>query len=47
MIAGLREVGGAGSAEWMQQHSLPRAVAKENLLAGIRGRQDEGETPLD
>ena len=46
VIDGLRESGGAATADWMEQHSLPRAMAKADLLAGIRGRQDEGESPL-
>ena len=47
VIDGLRQSGGTATADWMEQHSLPRAIAKADLLAGIRGRQDEGESPLD
>lgn len=38
VIEGLRETGGAEAADWMAEHSLPRAQAKADLLAGIRQR---------
>ncbi len=36
VIDGLRASGGEATAEWMADHSLPRAQAKADLLAGIR-----------
>jgi transcriptional regulator len=36
VIDGLRASGGAATADWMADHSLPRAQAKADLLAGIR-----------
>ncbi len=36
VIEGLRASGGAATADWMAEHSLPRAQAKADLLAGIR-----------
>ena len=39
VIAGLRASGGEASADWMAEHSLPRAQAKADLLAGIRERR--------
>jgi hypothetical protein len=36
VIAGLAESGNAEAAEWMRKHSLPRALAKAEMLAGIR-----------
>ena len=39
VIDGLRSSGGAGSADWMLEHSLPRAEAKAGLLAAIRKRR--------
>jgi transcriptional regulator len=39
VIDGLRDSGGAATAEWMAEHSLPRAQAKADLLAGIRDRR--------
>lgn len=47
VIEGLRGAGDLATADWMERHSLPRARAKADLLAGIRGRQGEGESPLD
>ena len=38
VIDGLRASGGEATAEWMAEHSLPRAQAKADLLAGIRDR---------
>ena len=38
VIDGLRASGGVATAEWMAEHSLPRAQAKADLLAGIRDR---------
>ena len=38
VIDGLRGSGGEATAEWMAEHSLPRAQAKADLLAGIRDR---------
>jgi transcriptional regulator len=38
VIEGLRASGGEATAEWMAEHSLPRAEAKAQLLAGIRDR---------
>lgn len=39
VIDGLRAGGGEATAEWMAEHSLPRATAKAELLAGIRDRR--------
>lgn len=39
VISGLQGDGGAETAEWMATHSLPRARAKADLLAGIRGKR--------
>ncbi len=39
VIDGLRAGGGEASADWMAEHSLPRAQAKADLLAGIRARR--------
>ncbi len=39
VIDGLRANGGEPTAEWMADHSLPRALAKADLLAGIRERR--------
>jgi transcriptional regulator len=39
VIGGLRASGGEAAAEWMAEHSLPRARAKADLLAGIRERR--------
>ncbi|HEY3336923.1 MAG TPA: FMN-binding negative transcriptional regulator [Propionicimonas sp.] len=39
VIDGLRAGGGEATAEWMAEHSLPRARAKADLLAGIRERR--------
>jgi transcriptional regulator len=39
VIDGLRASGGGATAEWMAEHSLPRAQAKADLLAGIRDRR--------
>ena len=47
VIGGLRDAGGAATADWMEQNSLPRALAKADLLAGIRGHREAGESPLD
>ena len=38
VIEGLRDRGGDATADWMQEHSLPRAREKADLLAGIRQR---------
>lgn len=47
VIEGLRRSGGATTADWMEQNSLPRARAKADLVAGIRGRGNGSESPLD
>lgn len=47
VIDGLRGAGGTATADWMEQNSLPRSLAKADLLAGIRGRESGSETPLD
>ena len=39
VVAGLQASGGAATADWMAEHSLPRAQAKADLLAGIRNRR--------
>ena len=39
VIDGLRASGGDATAGWMAEHSLPRAQAKADLLAGIRDRR--------
>lgn len=39
VIDGLRASGGEATADWMAEHSLPRAQAKADLLAGIRDRR--------
>ncbi|MGC3993366.1 MAG: hypothetical protein QM779_04440 [Propionicimonas sp.] len=39
VIDGLRGAGGDATADWMEEHSLPRARAKAELLDGIRTRQ--------
>ena len=39
VIDGLRASGGEATADWMAGHSLPRAQAKSELLAGIRDRR--------
>lgn len=36
VIEGLRSSGGEATAKWMAEHSLPKAQAKADLLAGIR-----------
>ncbi len=36
VIVGLRSAGSEATADWMEQHSLPRARAKADLLAGLR-----------
>lgn len=36
VIEGLAESGNADAAEWMREHSLPRAEAKLNMLSEIR-----------
>jgi transcriptional regulator len=36
VIDGLRGAGGEATADWMEEHSLPRALAKADLLAGLR-----------
>lgn len=36
VIDGLRGTGGGPTADWMAMHSLPRAEAKADLLAGLR-----------
>jgi len=36
VIDGLRTAGGDDTADWMAEHSLPRAQAKADLLAGLR-----------
>ena len=38
VVAGLHSSGGEATADWMTEHSLPRAQAKADLLAGIRNR---------
>ncbi len=47
VIDGLRGAGGGATADWMEQNSLPRALAKAGLLAGIRGREGGSDSPLD
>jgi transcriptional regulator len=37
VIDGLRGAGAEATADWMEEHSLPRARAKADLLAGLRG----------
>ncbi len=37
VIDGLRGTGGDDTADWLAEHSLPRARAKADLLAGLRG----------
>lgn len=39
VIDGLRASGADSTAAWMAEHSLPRAQAKADLLAGIRERR--------
>lgn len=39
VIDGLRDVGNEETADWMVEHSLPRARAKADLLAGLRRRR--------
>jgi len=39
VIAGLQDSGGTETAGWMTAHSLPRAQAKAELLAGIRDKR--------
>ena len=39
VIAGLQGSGGEATADWMAEHSLPRAQAKADLLAGIRAHR--------
>ena len=39
VIDGLRSAGGEATADWMAEHSLPRAQAKAELLAGLRTRR--------
>jgi transcriptional regulator len=39
VITGLRETGCPAVADWMESLSLPRALEKEQLLAGIRQRR--------
>jgi transcriptional regulator len=39
VIDGLRSADGAATADWMAEHSLPRAQAKADLLAGLRTRR--------
>ncbi|MFT4109487.1 FMN-binding negative transcriptional regulator [Propionicimonas sp.] len=39
VIHGLREAGSRATADWMEEHSLPRARAKADLLDGIRTRR--------
>jgi transcriptional regulator len=36
VIAGLAASGSTEAAEWMQENSLPRALAKSEMLAGLR-----------
>lgn len=38
VIDGLRGAGGDATADWMEAHTLPRAQAKADLLAGLRER---------
>lgn len=38
VIDGLQATGASATADWMASHSLPRAQAKADLLAGIRDR---------
>jgi len=39
VIEGLRGSGERATADWMAEHSLPRALAKAELLSGIRERR--------
>jgi transcriptional regulator len=39
VIEGLRGAGEQDSADWMSENSLPRALAKADLLAGLRERR--------
>ncbi len=43
VIDGLEGAGGEETADWMREHSLPRAQAKADLLAGIRQRHVEAD----
>lgn len=40
VIRGLRTSGGVDTADWMAGNSLPRALAKADLLAGLRRRHE-------
>lgn len=43
VIDGLEQAGGEATAAWMRTHSLPRAQAKADLLAGLRARHVEAD----
>lgn len=43
VIEGLDSTGDEATADWMRTHSLPRAEAKADLLAGIRSRHAEAD----
>jgi transcriptional regulator len=43
VIDGLEASGGTATAEWMRQHSLPRAQAKAEMLEGLRRRTVEAD----
>lgn len=43
VIGGLERSGGEATADWMREHSLPRAQAKADLLAGIRQRRVDAD----
>ena len=46
VIDGLRQAGGAETADWMAEHSLPRAEAKAELLATLRPLEgSKGRSP--
>ncbi|MDR1711973.1 MAG: FMN-binding negative transcriptional regulator [Propionibacteriaceae bacterium] len=41
VVAGLREAGCAQVADWMEAYSLPRAVAKQEMLAQIKAGRSQ------
>jgi transcriptional regulator len=43
VIEGLDGTGGEATADWMRRHSLPRALAKADLLDGIRSRHAQAD----
>jgi transcriptional regulator len=40
VIAGFDEVGNTEAAQWMRENSLPRAIAKAELVGGLREQTD-------